>query len=189
MEKERTLILIKPDGVFRSICGKIISRFEEAGLKIAGMKMIWADDIIAAKHYPLDEEWAKNVWKKTIASYKKENKKPEYKNYKEMGRAIQTANIEFLKEGPVIAIALQGPHSIELVRKMVGATEPRAALPGTIRSDFASIESYQIADKKKRTVRNLIHASDTKENAEKEIAIWFDPNELHNYKKDLDKHF
>ena len=86
-------------------------------------------------------------------------------------------------------MVLEGPNSIELVRKLIGATEPSKALPGTIRGDFSSIESYPIANEKNRTVRNLIHASDSIENAEKEISIWFKENEIYNYQKELDKHF
>ena len=86
-------------------------------------------------------------------------------------------------------MVLEGPHAIELVRKIIGATEPRQALPGTIRGDFISIESYPVANEKNRVVRNLIHASDSKETAEKEIKIWFKENELYDYRKELDKHF
>jgi len=189
MPKERTLVLIKPDGIQKSITGKIISRFEDAGLKITGMKMVWADDILAKKHYPLDEEWARNLFKKTKQAYAKEGKEPKYKTWEEIGKAVQSNLINFLKESPIVAMVLQGPNSIELVRKMIGATEPRQAIPGTIRADFASVECYRIADDKERAVRNLIHASDSKENAEREIATWFNPNELHDYKKELDKFF
>ena len=86
-------------------------------------------------------------------------------------------------------MVLEGPHAIELIRKMTGATEPRQALPGTIRGDFSSVESYPVANEKLRAVRNLIHASDSQENAEKEIKVWFKDDELYNYSKELDKHF
>ena len=186
---ERTLILIKPDGVVRGLIGKIISRFEDTGLKIIGMKMIHADDEIAKCHYPLDEEWAKNVFDKTRKSYDAQKKELKYKDYLELGTELQGWLCTFLKENPVVAMVLEGPHAIELVRKMVGATEPRQALPGTIRGDFISVESYPLANEKNRVVRNLIHASDSKETAEKEIRIWFKEDELYNYKKELDKHF
>ncbi len=94
-----------------------------------------------------------------------------------------------LIEGPVIALILEGPHAIEIVRKMVGTTEPRQSPPGTIRGDFAMIESYQLSDSKNRVLRNLIHASDSKETADREINLWFSNNEIHSYKKDLDRHF
>ena len=186
---ERTLILIKPDAVIRNLIGKIISRFEDTGLKIVGMKMIQADDELAKKHYPLDEDWAKNVFEKTKKSYDSQGKELKYKTYIELGKELQSWLCNFLKENPVIAMILEGPHAVELVRKMAGATEPRQALPGTIRGDYSSIESYPLANDKKRVVRNLIHASDSKENAEKEISLWFTPEEIYKYTKEIEKHF
>ncbi|MDP1695426.1 MAG: nucleoside-diphosphate kinase [archaeon] len=189
MHTEKTLILIKHDGLARNLLGKIISRFEETGLKIVGMKMIWADESLAKKHYVLDETWAKNVFEKTKTTHEREGKPFTYKDPLEFGRLIQSWNSEFLREGPVIAVVLQGPHAIEVVRKFVGSTEPRQAAPGTIRGDFAMIESYAIANSKARVLRNLVHASDTPENAKREIELWFSPNEIHNYKKEIDKYF
>jgi len=179
---QKSLVLIKPDGVKRCIIGRIISRLEETGLKICAMKMIWADENLAKNHYKLDEEWAKNVFNKTKASYEKEGKKLPYKDHMDLGLTIQKWNMNFLKEGPVIAMVIEGPHAIELIRKIVGSTEPRQAAPGTIRGDFASIESYAVADNKKRVIKNLIHASDSEENGKREIALWFSPNEVHSYK-------
>lgn len=186
---EKTLVLIKHDGVARSLVGKIISRFEDTGLKIAAMKMLRADENIAKNHYILDENWAKNLFEKNKASAEKENRKMKYKDHMEMGKAIQSMNSIFLREGPIIALVLEGPHAIEIVRKMVGATEPRQSPPGTIRGDFAMIESYQLSDSKNRVLRNLIHASDSKETADREIKLWFNQQEIHSYKKDLDRHF
>ena len=185
---ERTLVLIKPDGVTRGLIGKIISRFEDAGLKIIAMKMVWIDEKFAKEHYKLDEEWAKNVFIKTKTTHEKEGKKFPYKDHMEFGSLIQKWNMDFLREGPIVAIVLESPHAIEIARKMTGSTEPRQAVPGTIRSDFATIESYAVANKKERVLRNLIHASDSEANAKREIALWFSQNELHSYKKDLDKY-
>jgi len=108
----------------------------------------------------------------------KENKPMKYNNYLEWGSEIRKRNMDFLKEGPVVAMVLQGNHSIEIVRKMVGHTEPRQALPGTIRGDFFSIESYSVSDTEGRAVKNLIHASDSVENANREIALWFKKEEI-----------
>jgi nucleoside-diphosphate kinase len=179
---ERTLVLLKPDSVKRHITGKIISRFEDTGLKIIGIKMAWANEELAKEHYQLDEEWAKNVYDKTKAVYEKEGKKMEYQNHLEWGGIIQKRNMEFLREGPVIAIILEGPHAVELVRKMIGSTEPRSAMPGTIRGDFASVESYPVADANSRVARNLVHASDSVKNAEREIRLWFRPEEIYMHK-------
>ncbi len=178
MMKERTLVLIKPDSVKRGISGKIISRFEDTGLKIIAMKMAWADEEHAGKHYPLDEEWAKKVFEKASAVWEKEGKQPKFKNYLEFAAEIRERNIAFIREGPVIAMVLEAPHAIEIVRKIIGHTEPRQAVPGTIRGDFFSIESYTISDSEARSVRNLIHASDSVENAEREINLWFKPEEI-----------
>ena len=150
---ERTLVLVKPDGVKRGLIGKIISRFEDIGLKIVGMKLIWADEKFAEKHYELDDEWAKNVFNKTKTAAEKEGKKFEYDDHLKFGKQIQKWNMNFLREGPVIAMA-----------------------------DFASLESYNVANSKERVVRNLIHASDSVENAEREISLWFNKNELFDYK-------
>lgn len=182
MEKEKTLVLIKPDGVKRHFAGKIIQRFEDGGLKLVGLKMVWVDEKFAGEHYKLDEVWAKNVFDKTKATHEKEGKTFAYKDHKEFGKLIQKWNMNFLREGPVIAMVLEAPHAIEIARKIVGHTEPRQAMPGTIRGDFASFESYAIANDKERVVRNLIHASDSVENAKREISLWFAQKELHSYK-------
>ena len=179
---EQSLVLIKPDGVKRCLIGRIISRLEEAGLKICAMKMVWPNEDLAKNHYRLDEVWARNVFEKTKAVYEKENKALPYNDHIDLGQTIQSWNMKFLKEGPVIAMVIEGPHAIELIRKLVGSTEPRQAAPGTIRGDFASIESYALADSKQRVVKNLIHASDSQENGKREIGLWFQPNEIHNYK-------
>ena len=186
---EQTLVLLKPDAVARSLIGKIIARFEDAGLKIAGMKMVQPSLDLAGKHYILEEEWAKKLFNRTKETYEKAGKKIEYKDHMDLGKTIQGRNINYLHEGPVVALVIEGPHAIEIVRKMVGHTEPRQALPGTIRGDFASVESYALSDGKKRSIRNLIHASDTVDNAKREISLWFGKDEVHDYKKELDKHF
>ena len=149
---ERTLVLLKPDTVQRSLAGNIITRFENAGLKIVGLKMVWVDSDFSKKHY------SEHVEKKFYPGLEK-----------------------FITEGPVIAIAIEGIKAVEIVRKMVGDTEPRKALPGTIRGDFAH-HGYEYADKKGIAIKNLIHASDSKKSAEKELSLWFKKNELHSYK-------
>jgi len=181
MDRERTLVLLKPDAVARGITGKIITRFEDAGLKLSAMKMIWADETLAKKHYPLDEEWIKKTYSKSKDSYEKEGKKYPYKDYMEFGKTLQKWLVDFLTEGPVVGMVLEGYHAIELARKIIGSTEPRQALPGTIRGDFASTESYAITDKQERVLRNLVHASDSITNAEREISLWFPPHDLHSY--------
>jgi nucleoside-diphosphate kinase len=159
---ERTLVLLKPDAVQRGFIGEIITRFERAGLKIIGLKMVWADEDFAKKHYR--EELAKR-----------------------RGEQVRKLLVEFIKGAPVIAMVLEGVDSIEIVRKMVGATEPKAALPGTIRGDYAHV-CYGYADEKKMVVKNLIHASSDKNDAKLEVELWFTPKELHTYKTVHDIH-
>ncbi len=159
---ERTLVLLKPDAVQRAFIGEIITRFERAGLKIAGMKLVWVDENFAKKHYR--EELAQR-----------------------RGEHIRNLMAGFITEGPVVAIALEGVEAVEVVRKMVGATEPKAAAPGTIRGDYAHT-CYSHADAKKTIVKNLIHASSDKNDAKLEIELWFSPKELHTYKTVHDVH-
>lgn len=179
---QQTLVLIKPDGVQKGLVGEIIKRFEQRGLKIIGTKMLLVNEDLAKKHYPLDEEWAKMLFEKTKKAYEKEGKELKEKTHIEMGEKIQSYLTKFIMESPVIAFAIEGPKAIESIRKIVGATEPKSAELGTIRADFASEESYSLADSEKRAVRNLIHASDSPENAKRELELWFSENEIHEYK-------
>lgn len=149
---ERTLILVKPDGVQRGLIGEIITRFEKVGLKIVAMKMHWVTPEFAKQHYKAH-----------------------------IGKKFYPFLEKMITEGPVVAILLEGIEAIELVRKMVGPTEPKAASPGTIRGDYAHV-SAAYADKKGVAVKNLIHASGNKEEAKEEINLWFKPEEIHTYK-------
>ncbi len=186
---EKTLVLLKHDTISRGLIGKIITRFEDIGLKIIAMKMILPDENLAQNHYFLDEEWAKAVFDKTKASYEKDSKTFPYKSHMDFGKQIQSWNMNFLREGPVISMIIEGPHSIEIVRKIVCSTETKSSAPVKIIGDFAMTESYAVADKKSRVLRNLIHASDSIKSSEREIALWFKPAEIQSYKKDIDRHF
>ena len=159
---ERTFVAIKPDGVQRSLVGEVLGRFEKAGLKIIGIKMQWIDKDFAKKHYTEDIE-------------------------KRRGKKVRDLLMNYISEGPVVAMVLEGIHAIEIVRKIVGGTEPKTALPGTIRGDFCHV-SYDYADKQELAIRNIIHASGNKEDAEYEIKLWFKDNELHSYKNSHDLH-
>ncbi len=159
---ERTLVLFKPDAVQRAMMGRILSRFEDAGFKVIGMKMVWVDKKFALKHYR--EELAKRV-----------------------GAHVREMIAEFLTTGPVIAMVIEGVNAIENVRKLVGSTEPKSAAPGTIRGDFSHM-SYGYADQKKVPVKNLIHASSSKDDSDLEIKLWFGKGELHSYKTVNDAH-
>ena len=159
---EKTLVLIKPDGVKRGLIGELIQRFEQRGLKVVGMKMVWAEEELAKKHYTEDIS-------------------------RRRGEHVRKYLVDFLKEGPVVAMVLEGISAIEIVRKIVGDTEPRKALPGTIRGDYAHV-SYDFADSKKMVVRNIVHASSDKKDAEYEINLWFKPEEIYDYKTAHEEH-
>ena len=182
---EKTLVLMKPDAVQRALVGKILERFENVGLKIIGVKMVNTDENLAKKHY-LVENFIKTTVPKTRESYAKRGIELRESD-KEIAERIQKMLVDFLRESPVIAIVLEGPHAIEIVRKLIGGTEPRSAAPGTIRGDFF-MDSYMISDNKKRPIRNLIHASGTKEEADYEVTLWFSKNELFSWESVHDKH-
>ena len=178
---ERTLILIKHDGVQRGLTGEIIKRFEQKGLKIAGMKMVQPTKETADKHYVITPEWTKKLGENTRKSAEKKGIKVKETD-EEIAKRIHSWNSEYLQEGPVIAIVFEGYHAIEIGRKLIGNTEARKAEIGTIRGDF-SVDSYAVAEDKKRSVRNLIHASEDKTQSDNEINLWFKKEELYDYTK------
>lgn len=181
---EYTVVLIKPDAVRRGIVGDIIARFERVGLKIAAAKLVWVDKTHVGKHYKNDRDYLTSVGKKTLENYKKYGIDPNEslgtKDPVEIGRRVREWNMEFLSSGPVFALLLEGPGSISAVRKIVGHTFPAEAIPGTIRGDY-SIDSSYYANLEARTVKNLIHASGSKEEAEFERKLWFKEEEIYEY--------
>lgn len=178
---ERTLVLIKPDGVYRSLIGRIVSTMEDAGLKVVAMKMVRPDKKLAEQHYIPDENWMREIGNKTKATYKDQGVAND-EDPVEIGRRVWTQLIDYLVSGPVAAMVLEGNDAIFIVRKLVGATEPRKADPGSIRGRLSS-DSYSLADGKHRAVKNLIHASDAPETAKREISVWFRPEELIEYSR------
>ena len=181
---EQTLVLVKPDGVQRGLVGEIISRFEKAGLKIVGLKLVKVDAELAKKHYtdsliPIVGGKTKKDWDAYGVKYTE--------SAEEIGKMIVDATRKFLQESPVVAMVLEGLHTIEVVRKLVGPTGPKDAPPGTIRGDFSHL-SLGYASMKKKGAANLIHASGTVDEAKKEIELWFKKNELHSYQTVHDKH-
>lgn len=184
---EQSVVLVKPDGVKRGLVGEITTRFEKAGLKIAAMKMVWVDKEFAGKHYPEERtELLKGIGEKTLQTYEKYGKDPNEvlgtKDPLEIGKMVNRWNMDFLSSGPVVAILLEGPHAIDNVRMVVGATLPVFADPGTIRGDY-SLDSPALANERKRAVHNLVHASGNPEEAEYEKQLWFRNEEVHDYKR------
>ena len=173
---EKTLVLIKPDAFKRRLTGKIIARFERAGLKLEKMKLIKPIKEIVERHYPDDVEWLKSIGEKTIKTYQKYNLNLiddlGTDDALEIGKIIRKWLIQYVVSGPVVAIVISGNHVVEVVRKLVGNTVPVFAELGTIRGDY-SIDSPDFADKEKRSIQNLVHASGNKQEAKKEISLWF----------------
>lgn len=179
--KERTLVIIKPDGVQRTLVGEIIKRYEKIGLKLVGLKMLVPSAEQVDEHYNLDPEWKKNVGEKSIAGYKKKGVTPPSEDPVEVGNMVIEVLVKYMISGPVIAMVWQGAHAVEIVRKVTGGTEPLSSDVGTIRGDYV-VDSYQMADSDKRAIRNLIHASGSVEEANNEIKHWFSDAELINYR-------
>jgi nucleoside-diphosphate kinase len=159
---ERTLVLLKPDAVQRGLVGEILQRFERVGLKIAGLKMVQPDEEMARSHYTED-----------LAQRK--------------GEHVRELMVSMLVSAPIVVMCLEGVEAVELVRKMVGPTEPKSAAPGTIRGDYSHV-SFRHADEKKIGVKNLIHASGSVPEAEQEIAVWFEQAELSDFKPSYTTH-
>jgi len=178
---ERTLVIVKPDGIQRALIGEIMKRYERLGLKLAALKMLIPTESMIEEHYLLDSEWKKNVGEKAIASYVKKGETPPSSNPIEVANLVVERLKKYMTSGPVIAMIWEGAHAVELVRKITGGTEPRSASIGTIRGDFV-VDSYQMADSDDRAIRNLIHASGTVPEAEKEIPHWFKPEEIIAYR-------
>ena len=178
---ERTLVIIKPDGVQRTLVGDIISRYERLGLKIIGMKLALVTEEHIEKHYTLDPEWRRITGEKNIKSYLDKGEKPWTNDPLEVTRVVLERLKKYMTSGPVIAMVWQGAHSVELVRKLTGKTEPRSSDVGTIRGDYV-LDSYAMADSDDRAIRNLIHASGSVKEAEMEIEHWFKKDELIGYR-------
>ncbi|MFQ6014600.1 MAG: nucleoside-diphosphate kinase [Anaerolineae bacterium] len=184
--QEQTLVLIKPDGVKRGLTGKILARFEEAGLKIVALKMVQASRQFVENHYPNTPEWIRGMGQKTLGSYRNEGKDP----FEEVGtddpmaigEMIKQWNIDYLTSGPIVAVVLQGVHAINVVRKMCGNTIPFNAEPGTIRGDF-STASPIIANALKTSIKNLIHAAGNPQEAKHEIRHWFPESDFCDYRR------
>ncbi len=184
---QQTLVLLKPDAVKRGLIGEIIKRFERVGLKIVACKLVKPSKDLADKHYPLErQEFVEGIGKKTLENYKEMGVDPVSEigslDPYEIGKIVRGWLVEMITSDPVLAIVLEGPNAVEIVRKLVGHTLPVKADPGTIRGDF-SFDSAFFANAKKRPIKNLIHASGNPEEAEYEISLWFTKDEIHNYKR------
>ncbi len=179
-KSERTLVVLKPDAVERTLIGEIINRYERIGLKLIAIKMITLHPDHVLKHYTLDPEWRRVTGEKRIKAARDRGETPPSEDPLEITAQVLERLKRYMTSGPVIAMVWQGAHAVPIVRKLTGSTEPLASDVGTIRGDFV-LDSYEMSDRDDRSIRNLVHASGSVEEAEKEIALWFKPEELIDY--------
>lgn len=177
--KEKTLVIIKPDGIQRNLIGEIVSRYERIGLKLVGIKMMHATEDLIRNHYTLDPGWFKSVGEKGIKGLLDKGLTPTM-NADEMAHAVLNRLIRYMTSGPIIAMIWQGAHAVKIVRKITGGTEPLTSDVGTIRGDYV-LDSYQMSNDDDRAVRNIVHASGSVKEAEDEIKHWFTDEEVMDY--------
>lgn len=185
-KEERTYVMIKPDGVRKGLIGEIIRRFEQRDLKIVALEMFNPEHEELDNHYPKDEEWITRLGHKTLTTYQKYG----YDAMADFGTIdpaiigpeIRKWLVTYMKSSPLVKIVVQGIHAVDVVRKIAGDTMPYKADMGTIRGDF-SIDSPALANKEKRAVMNIIHCSETPEEAEHEIKHWFGDSKTYDYKR------
>lgn len=180
-KQDRTLVVIKPDGVQRTLIGEILKRYERVGLKLVGIKMLVPTVEFIEKHYTLNPDWRRITGEKRIKAAKEAGETPPSEDPLEVTRIVLEKLKKYMTSGPVVAMVWKGAHAVEVVRKVTGGTEPKTSDIGTIRGDFV-LDSYLMADNDNRSVRNLVHASGTKEEAEMEIKHWFRDEELYDYR-------
>jgi len=179
--KEKTLVIIKPDGVQRSLVGEIVRRYERTGLKLIALKMLVPTKEQVRDHYILDPNWLENVGAKSIAAYKKNGTRAPSEDPQTVGGQVLERLQKYLTLGPIVVMVWQGNQAVGIIRKITGGTEPLASDVGTIRGDL-TIDSYDIADSDDRAVRNLLHASGSAKEAEAEIKHWFNNEEIIDYR-------
>lgn len=179
-KKERTYVMIKPDGVQRTLIGDIIKRFEQTGLKLVYLNMSILPEEKLWDHYDKDDAWFTSKGE-NVVSDRKANGLPIEKEAIEYGKDIIRALVSFMTAGPVVVMVWEGNHAVSVVKKLVGGTEPSTSEVGTIRGDY-TIDSYSICSVDDRAVRNLIHCSDEPEEAEREIQLWLGKDDILDYR-------
>jgi nucleoside-diphosphate kinase len=186
LKEEQTFVMIKPDGVRKGLIGESIKRFEQRDMKIVALEMFQPTLKELDNHYPKDEAWIKRLGEKTMSTYKKYDFDPIEElgtdDVLKMGKFVRNWLLEFMTSAPLVRMVVQGVHAIDMVRKISGDTMPYIADMGTIRGDY-SADSPASANKEKRAVENIIHASETPEEAEHEINYWFGDNNIFEYKR------
>ncbi len=179
-KKERTLVILKPDAIQRGLIGDLLKRFENTGLKLIAMKMIVPKEDLVWQHYNKDEAWFQSKGEKLVENLKAAGL-PVEKEAIEYGREIIGALVKFMTASPVIPMVWEGNQSVSIIKKIVGSTEPATSAVGTIRGDY-TLDSYEISNLDGRAVRNLVHCTDDPSESEREISLWFNSEELINYR-------
>jgi len=186
IKQERTFIMIKPDGVKRGLTGEILRRIEQVNLKLIALGMFQATEEQIDNHYPKDEKWINRLGEKTMKTYQKYgfDAKSELgtDDTLEIGQMVRGWLITYMTSAPVVKMVVEGIHAVDMVRKLAGDTIPAFADCGTIRGDF-SVDSAASANRDKRAIHNLVHASETPEEAGHEIGYWFAPEDINSYKR------
>ena len=162
---QKSLVLVKPDGVRRSLTGEVLKRIERAGLKLVALKMVHASRSLAEQHYTAEDIGAR------------------------LGERIRTQLLDYVTEGPIVAVVFEGVSCAEVIRKLCGSTEPAKSAPGTIRGDYCH-QTYAYCDDTNQAIHNVVHASANAEDAEREVALWFSSDEIFSYSRaDEAEHF
>lgn len=181
---EKTLIIIKHDGVARGLIGEIVKRFERVGLKLIAMEFLQSSRDMGDSHYPKSEKWLKRVGERTLGEYLEKGLDPIKElgsdNPLKIGKMVKDWLIDYLNSGPVLAMVWEGPNAVKVGRKLAGDTIPANALAGSIRGDYG-IDSAELANAQRRPIYNVMHASGELAEAEEEIALWFKDKEVFDY--------
>jgi nucleoside-diphosphate kinase len=183
---ERVVVLVKPDGVLKGLIGEVIKRFEQRGLKLVALKMVWPTREHIDEHYPKDQAWIERLGTKSLKTYQEHGIDPKKElgtdDPKKIGPQVREWLVHFMTKSPVVAMVWEGTHAVSVARKISGETIPAQAAVGTIRGDFAH-DSPAAANVRKGPVENIVHVSETAEEAKHEIEHWFSPEELYDYER------
>lgn len=185
-KEERTFVMIKPDGVKKGLTGEVVRRIEQRGLKLVAIEMMQPTAEQIDNHYPKEDSWIHRLGEKTLTTYEKFGYDPIEElgtdKKEEIGPMVREWLVQYMISAPLVKMVFEGAHAVDVVRKIAGTTMPVDSPIGTIRGDFSS-ESAALANKDKRAVMNILHCSETPEEAEHEIEHWFAPDQLHSYER------
>lgn len=179
--QEKSLVIIKPDGVQRTLIGEVIGRIERVGFKLVSLKFEIPTRDKVGQHYTIDPQWILKTGEKSLKAKEKNGEDISGIDALTCGNIILEKLQNYITSGPVVIMVWQGAHAVDVIRKLVGGTEPRTSDVGTIRGDFVH-DSYEISNIENRSVKNVVHASSSIEDAEKEIDVWFKPEEIMSYR-------